>query len=106
MIKRIWRGWTSPEDAGRYERLLRREVLAGIAARHIPGHRGIELLRRVGTTEVEFMTSMSFDSFDSVRAFVGSDYTRAYVPAPAREILRRFDDHARHYEVRPTHSGD
>ena len=36
MICRIWHGWTKPENADAYERLLREEIFAGIAARAIP----------------------------------------------------------------------
>ena len=102
VIKRIWHGWTKPENADRYERLLREEVFGEIASKGIEGYRGIELLRRDGTDEVEFVTIMSFDSLDAVRAFAGDDYERAYVPLRAREVLERFDERSRHYRVRET----
>jgi heme-degrading monooxygenase HmoA len=105
MIKRIWHGWTTPENADRYEALLREEVFVGIDSKDIPGYRGIELLRRDVDGEVEFVTIMTFDSLDSARAFVGEDYTRAYVPPPARKVLSRFDERACHYEVRDTGRG-
>lgn len=100
MIKRIWHGWTQPENADRYERLLREEVFEEIASQEIEGYRGIELLRRDGADEVEFVTIMSFESLDAVRAFAGEDYERAWVPPRAREVLARFDERSRHYEVR------
>lgn len=100
MIKRIWRGWTSPEQADRYERLLREEIFPGIASKQVDGYRGIELLRRELEDEVEFVTIMSFDSVAAVRAFAGEDYEAAYVPLAAREVLARFDERSRHYEVR------
>lgn len=50
--------------------------------------------------EVEFVTIMRFDSWDAVRWFSGEDYERAYVPPKAREVLARFDERSRHYEVR------
>jgi hypothetical protein len=37
MIGRIWHGWTKPENADRYERLLKEEIFSGIAAKKIPG---------------------------------------------------------------------
>jgi len=37
MISRIWHGWTTPENAGTYEPLLKEEIFAGIQNRHIPG---------------------------------------------------------------------
>jgi len=100
MIRRVWRGWTTRENAPVYERLLLSTIFPGIAARGIEGYRGIELLRReLETGEWEFMTVMSFDSWGAVRAFAGDDYSRAYVPAAAREVLARFDDTSAHYEV-------
>ena len=45
-IKRIWRGWTTKDNADAYEALLCDQVFPGIEARNIAGYRGIELLRR------------------------------------------------------------
>src|SRR5258708_18873393 len=42
MISRIWHGYTTPGDADAYEALLRAEIFDGIAARRIPGYRGID----------------------------------------------------------------
>ena len=35
MICRLWRGWTTPENACDYERIVRTEVIPGIEARKI-----------------------------------------------------------------------
>ena len=43
MISRLWRGWTSPENAGAYEELLRTRILPGI--HRVDGYRGAYLLR-------------------------------------------------------------
>ena len=109
MICRIWHGWTTSANADAYEQLLRNEIFVGIAARAIPGYLGIELLRRDvldeadardAHPEVEFVTLMSFDSLDAVRAFAGPEYELAVVPAAARPLLSRFDERSAHYEVR------
>lgn len=100
MICRIWHGWTSEANADAYEQLLRSEIFQGIAARKIPGFRGIELLRRPVADAVEFVTLMWFDSIDAVRAFAGADYEVAVVPAAARALLQRFDARSAHFEVR------
>jgi antibiotic biosynthesis monooxygenase (ABM) superfamily enzyme len=100
MICRIWHGWTTPENADAYERLLRAEIFRGIADRGIPGYHGIELLRRMAGDSVEFVTLMWFDSVESVRAFAGPDYEVAVVPPEARALLERFDARSAHYEVR------
>ena len=104
MICRIWHGWTTPADADDYERLLRTEIFPGIAGRAVAGYRGIELLRREGQDEVEFVTLMWFDSLDAVRAFAGEAYTVAVVPPAARRLLQRFDPESAHYEVRAPRS--
>ena len=100
MISRIWHGWTSPDNADAYERLLRTEIFAGIVERRIPGFRGIQLLRRGGSPEVEFVTIMRFESLEAVRAFAGEDHEAAVVPPAARALLARWDARAAHYEVR------
>ena len=99
MICRIWHGWTSPERADAYERLLREEIFVGIAGRAIAGFRSIDLLRREADGEEEFVTVMWFDSLEAVREFAGADLTRAVVPPAARALLSRFDARSAHYEV-------
>ena len=99
MICRLWRGWTTPDNAAAYEELVRGEVIPGIEARRIEGFRHIDLMRRELEGEVEFQTLMWFDSLDAVRAFVGDDYEVSHVPAAARRLLSRFDDRAAHFEL-------
>jgi heme-degrading monooxygenase HmoA len=85
VIGRIWHGWTKPENADKYERLLKKEILPGIADKTVVGYKGIQLLRRpIDHEEVEFVTIMWFDSWEAVKQFSGEDYERAYVP-PRRE---------------------
>jgi heme-degrading monooxygenase HmoA len=100
MIGRIWHGWTAHENADVYEDLLRTEVFPGIAAKNVPGYRSIQLFRRPLEDEVEFITIMWFDSWDSIKQFAGEDYEKAYVPPKAREVLSRFDERSQHYEIR------
>lgn len=100
MIKRIWHGWTVPERADRYERLLGTVIVPDIASRNLEGYRRFQLLRRDAGEEVEFLTVMSFESMDGVRAFAGDDREAAFVPPEAREVLARFDERVRHYELR------
>lgn len=99
MIKRIWHGYTTRENADAYQRLLDTTVFPGIEAKNIPGYRSIELLRREIGEEVEFTTVMTFDSLDNVIAFQGKDYEAAYVPEAARRILKRWDERSTHHEV-------
>ena len=100
MIMRIWHGWTSGENADKYEALLNEEIFIGIADRRIPGYYGIQLLRRETGREVEFVTIMKFRDLNSVREFAGEDYKTAVVPTNARALLARFDRCSQHYEIR------
>lgn len=99
MICRLWRGWTTSGNADAYEGIVRGKVIPAIEARHIPGFRQIDLMRREIDGEVEFQTLMWFDSVDAIKAFVGEDYAVSHVPEPARAFLKRFDERAAHYEV-------
>jgi hypothetical protein len=99
VITRIWRGWTTPENADAYQRIVSQEVLPGIAGRNLDGYHGAYLLRRDLDGEVEFATILLFDSLDQVRAFAGEDYETAYVPAQARAVLSRFDERSAHYDT-------
>ena len=99
MICRLWRGWTKPENADSYQRIVHTEVIPDIEARNIPGFRHIDLMRRDLGHEVEFQTLMWFDSLEAIEAFMGQDYGVSHVPAAARAVLAHFDERAAHYEV-------
>ncbi len=100
MICRLWRGWTTPENADAYQHVLLEQVIPlRIEARRIAGFRHIDVMRREAGDEVEFQTLMWFDSLDAVKSFVGEDYSVSHVPEEARAVLARFDDRAAHYEV-------
>ena len=104
MIYRIWHGYTTHENAPIYEALIKREIFHGIEQKQIKGLYGIELLRRKLDDEEEFITIMRFDELESIKAFTGEDYETAYVPAEARKVLKRFDSHSQHYELRESRS--
>src|SRR5262249_44408168 len=99
MICRLWHGWTTPENANAYESAVRGTVIPRIEAMHISGFQHIDLMRREAGDEVEFVTEMSFESIESVKAFVGDDYEVSHVPEPAQAVLKRFDQRSQHYEV-------
>src|SRR6266508_3686399 len=65
VIARLWLGWTSPEDAEDYERLLRDTVLPDLS--NIDGYEGGFVLRRDLDDEVEFAVLNLFASLDAVR---------------------------------------
>ena len=97
MIARVWRGWTSPQNADAYEEFLRTKMFPSI--HRVPGYVGADLLRRDAGDEIAFVTITRFESLESVRAFAGEDYEQAVVEPEARALLSRFDQRSEHYEV-------
>ena len=97
MIARLWRGWTSRENAEPYERFLREQMFPSM--QRVAGFRGAELLRRDAGDEVAFVTITRFDSYDAVRAFAGEDYERAVIEPEARALLFRHDERSEHFDV-------
>ena len=100
-VARIWRGWTTTENADAYQAVVDGEVLPAIFARSIPGLVGAHLLRadKVEDEEVEFTTVMWFEDLDSVKNFMGEDYERSHVPESAQAVLKRFDLTAKHFHI-------
>jgi hypothetical protein len=99
MITRLWRGWTTLENAEAYQALLLNEVFPSIEGRGLAGYRGISLGRRNIGNEVEFVTIMWFDSLVDIKSFAGEEYETAVVPPKARAVLSRFDERAAHFDT-------
>lgn len=100
MVCRVWRGWTTIEDAQRYDDYLQKELFPRLKHElHSQGYRGYQLLRIIRSEEVEFMTMLWFESIESVRSFAGENYEVAVVSKKARSLLTRFADRVDHYEV-------
>ena len=97
MIARMWRGWASRKNAVAYEEHFRSQVLRELS--RVPGYRRAELLRREDGVETEIVVVTRFESMDAIRAFAGADPEAAVVAPRARELLSRFEDRVRHYEV-------
>jgi len=100
MIARIWHGWTSRENAEKYEKLLREEVLLEIARRSIPGYKGAEIfIREADNDEMEFITFLRFETLDAVKIFAGKDYEQPVIPPECRRLLKRHSERSRHYRI-------
>ncbi|SRR5581483_727128 len=98
MIARHWRGWTRPENADKYEALLKTRVLPEL--KEIRGYRGGYVLRRDKDEESEFVVVNLFESLEAVREFAGPHYETPVFEPEAKRLLARFDQVASHYEVR------
>jgi len=102
MIARIWYGWTTRENAEKYEKLLREEVLLEIAKRAIPGYKGAEIfIRDAENDEVEFITLLRFETVDAVKTFAGKQYETPVIPPECKKLLKRQSEKSRHYRIVP-----
>lgn len=98
-IKRVWHGWTTKENADKYQIILSQEVLPSIEAKKIHGYKKIEVLKIELKDEVEFVTIMTFESLKNVIDFQGENYKKCYVPDVAQKVLKRWDQESTHYEL-------
>ena len=97
MIARVWRGWTSIDDADAYVDYL---VATGMKdSRATPGNRGVLVLRRAAGERVEFTTVTFWETLDSVDAFAGPDRDKAvFYPDDERFLVER-ECAVAHHEV-------
>lgn len=100
-VARVWRGWTTIENADAYQAVAEEEVFPAIIDRGIPGLISAQVMRAddVVDGEVEFTTVIWFDSLDSVRNLMGEDYRQAHMPENARVVLKRFESEAKHFHL-------
>ena len=96
MIVRSWRGRAAKGNAA-YVEHFRRNVMPEL--REIEGFLGASLLREDRADEVEFLVLSRWASMDAVRAFAGTDVTRAVVEPEAVAALIDYDRTVHHYEV-------
>lgn len=101
MITRIWRSYTTPDNAEAYEHLLDTLMFPAIEGLRLPGYKNMELLRRTDEDEVEFIWVMNFDNTEKSLAPLKAEAADPVsVPRAAQELLIRWDERASFYETR------
>ena len=95
MITRLWRGWTTVENADAYEQFLLTRLFPSM--RSIAGFRGADVLRRRDGEEVAFVTLTRFESIHAIRLFAGADYEVPVLEPEAIALLSRHEDRASHF---------
>ena len=97
MIARIWQGAVRREDGDAYAEYMLGTGVDGYA--HVPGNRGVYMLRRDVGDRCEFTMYTLWDSLDAIKRFAGDDYERAvFYPEDDRFLVER-DEMATHWEV-------
>jgi heme-degrading monooxygenase HmoA len=97
VIARLWRGWTSADDAETYGAYVQATGIADY--QRTPGNLGAWMLRRREGDSVEFLTLSFWDSEDAIRGFAGEDIGKAvFYPEDDRYLVDR-EERVQHYEV-------
>ena len=99
MIARIWHGYTTPANADAYEQFLKTEFLPAVEKKNIEGYKKFQLLRKAADDEIEFITIMWFENLEQIKQFAGENYETAVVHPKAQELLKRFDDKSKHFDL-------
>lgn len=99
-IIRVWRGWTTLENASIYEDMLINEVFPTVKKNGVDGLEKVSISTKQHEDEIEFYLVLQFDCLNSVKTFAGENYETAYIPENAKRVLKRYDKTAQHYELR------
>src|ERR1700722_7492464 len=100
MVCRVRRGWTTRDDAQKYDDYLQKELFPRLDRElRTQGYRGYQLLRLARGEEVEFMTMLWFESIENLRSFAGENYGASVIFEEARSLLVLFAERADHYQL-------
>jgi hypothetical protein len=99
-VIRMWRGWTTIENADIYENLLVNDIFPEVRKKEVKGLEKVNISIQKNEQEVEFLLILQFDSLDAVKTFAGENYEIAYIPDKAQRVLSRYESTAQHYEFR------
>jgi hypothetical protein len=99
-IIRLWKGWTTIENAKIYENLLINKIFPAVQKKGVKGLEKVSISIQNKKAEVEFLLILQFDSIDAVKTFAGANYEIAYIPEEAQQVLLRYEETAQHYEFR------
>ena len=99
-ITRMWRGWTTPENAKAYEAFLFDVLLPQVKS--LAGFISAEILHAPTPDgdEIAFVSLLKFQTIDHIKAFAGDTPENAVLEPEALALLSRHDTHVTHYETR------
>jgi heme-degrading monooxygenase HmoA len=97
MIARMWRGYAIRERADDYIKHLQQSVIPELC--QIDGFKGVYLLRRESSDDVEFVVLTLWESMEAIRKFAGENPENAVVAPAARVLFREYDAKVKHFEI-------
>lgn len=99
-IIRTWSGWTTHEMAADYEKFLVNEVFPAVKKKGVDGLEKVSISTLATNEEVQFFLVLQFSNLAAVKKFAGEDYQKAYIPEKAKQLLKRYDSAAAHFELK------
>ncbi|RXT22295.1 MULTISPECIES: hypothetical protein [unclassified Bosea (in: a-proteobacteria)] len=96
-VMRQWRARATPEGALAYRAHLAGSVLPQLQA--LAGFRGVALLNRPVSGEVEITVQTRWDSMAAIAPFAPPDLEAAVVEPAAAAVLLSYDDVVTHHQV-------
>lgn len=97
MISRHWTGLAKKEKANEYIEHLQNNTFKHIAL--IPGFIAAHILKRELDEGIEFLIVTEWSSLNAIKQFAGENLDSAVVPDAVKELLIRYDDKVKHYEI-------
>ena len=97
MIARMWRGVAIQERANDYVKHLQQSVVPELC--QIDGFKGVYLLRRDSSDDIEFVVLTLWESMDAIRNFAGENPEVAVVAPAAQALFREYDAEVKHFEI-------
>ena len=104
MIERHWKGIARKERANEYIDHLRTDTFQEI--KKIKGFISASILKRDVSQGVEFLVITRWETLGAIKQFAGEKIDAAVVPKLVQDIMLKYDEKVRHYEVNFTTSKD
>ena len=97
MVARMWRATATEAGARLYEQHFRGHVLPSLRA--LNGYAGGVLLKTPSEQHIELLVISFWASESAIRAFAGSDVSRAVVAEEASRVLETYEEIVTHFSV-------
>jgi heme-degrading monooxygenase HmoA len=97
MVSRHWTGLAKSERANEYIAHLQNDTFKEIE--NIDGFISAHILKREVEEGVEFLIITEWRTLDAIRQFAGTSIDTAVVPKLVQDIMLKYDNKVRHYEV-------
>ena len=97
MISRHWTGLAQKGRALEYVDHLKKDTFEQI--KKIRGFAGAQILKNEIAKGTEFLIITVWDNLEAIKQFAGEDFETAVVPKVVQEIMIKYDQKVKHFEI-------